>query len=134
MDIIMAARELGKAIQADERHARLQKATKANDADKALQEKIAKFNELRTDINIEVAKPDKDQDKLAKMDADFKALYREIMSCPAMIEFNEAKQDIDGILNFVNQIIIGSINGENPDEIEENVACGGSCSSCSGCH
>ncbi|HAN44494.1 MAG TPA: YlbF family regulator, partial [Ruminococcaceae bacterium] len=34
----------------------------------------------------------------------------------------------------VNQIIVGSVNGQDPDSIEEQSSCGGSCSSCSGCH
>lgn len=134
MDIISCARELGKAIQQDERFIKLQKATQENDVNTELQEMIARFNSKRADINIEVAKPDKDAEKIAVLDKEFKALYQEIMENPGMAAFNEAKQDIDGVLGFINQIIIGSINGQDPDEIEENVNCGGSCDSCSGCN
>lgn len=134
MDIISAARELGKAIQADPIYARLEKITELNNRDMGLQEKIAKFNGLRNEINAEVSKEDKDQGKLTLMDVEFKELYKEIMATEGMTEFNEAKQDMDDVLNFVNQIIIGSLGGQNPDEIEENESCGGSCSSCSGCH
>ena len=43
MDIIAMARELGKAIQQDERYKRIDAAKKANDEDQALQDLIVKF-------------------------------------------------------------------------------------------
>ena len=51
-----------------------------------------------------------------------------------MVAYTEAKNELDKLLNFINQIIGGSVNGENPDEIEEKSACSGNCSGCSGCH
>ena len=42
MDIIAMARELGKAIQQDERYKRIDAAKKANDEDQSLKEKAAK--------------------------------------------------------------------------------------------
>ena len=44
MDVIEMARELGKAIQQDERYKRIDAAKKANDEDSQLQELIVKFN------------------------------------------------------------------------------------------
>ena len=45
MDAIKAARELGKAIQADERYVRYNEAMKANDADMELQELIGELKQ-----------------------------------------------------------------------------------------
>ena len=39
----------------------------------------------------------------------------------------------DDTVDFVMQILRGSINGEDPDLIEKKSGCSGSCSSCSGC-
>jgi len=134
MDIITLAREIGKAIQADSKYLRLEKAKRKNDEDKQLQDLIGEFNLKRIEIQQEVQKADRNQEKLNELDKKVKDLYLKIMSNENMVEFNEAKKDIDQLLNFVNQIIVGSVNGQDPDSIEEQSSCGGSCSSCSGCH
>ena len=41
---------------------------------------------------------------------------------------------MEKMINFIQAIITGSANGEDPDTIEEPSSCSGSCSSCSGCH
>lgn len=134
MDVITLARELGKAIQQDERYEAYMQAALTNDKDEALQEAIEKFNMLRVDINREVSKAEKDQEKLSKLDAQFKELYKNIMSMPNMIAYNAAKDEMDALVQFINQIIIGSANGQNPDEIEQTSGCTGSCGTCGGCH
>ncbi len=134
MDVIEKARELGKALQQDERYLRLVKANQANDADETLQDLIGKFNLKRMEINQEVTKEQKDSDKLSKLDAEFKELYKTIMSRPTMVEYNAAKQDMESLVTFINQIVVDSANGEDPDTIEQATGCSGSCSSCSGCH
>ena len=50
-----------------------------------------------------------------------------------MIAYSTTKDELDGVVRFMMQIIEGSANGENPYEIEEQ-ACGGDCSACGGCH
>lgn len=135
MDVITMTRELGKTLQADERMIRVQAASDANDADKELGEQIEKFNQMRAEINQEVMKPDKDQAKIEKLDAEFKALYAAIMARPTMAEFSDAKADADKLLGFIMQIINASANGIDPYTVEEQEeGCGGSCSSCKGCH
>ena len=49
------------------------------------------------------------------------------------MEYNAAKSDLDGLVPFINQIIVGSANGQDPDNIQQSTGCTGSCSSCSGC-
>ena len=63
MDIIKMARELGKAIQEDDRYLALRLATQSNDEDQALQDMIGEFNLKRVSLNQEVQKADKDQEK-----------------------------------------------------------------------
>ena len=125
MDIITMARELGKLIQQDERYKRIDAAKKANDEDEKLQELIAKFNLKRSELNPE---------KLNQLDKELKALYQEVMANPNMAEFNAAKAEVDGMMNFISTILYGSVNGEDPDTIEMQASCGGNCSGCSGCH
>ena len=61
-------------------------------------------------------------------------IYDEIGNSPEMRAYNAAKAALESELNFVNQIITGSANGEDPDLIEQRMSCNGSCASCGGCH
>ncbi len=133
MDIIEMTRALGKAIQQDERYIRLSVARDNNDNDEKLQEMIGNFNLKRVEVNQEAARPDKDQAKLDALNESIRALYKEIMENPNMVEFNAAKEEIDSLMNFVNQILVLSVNGQDPDTVEQS-SCTGSCSTCAGCH
>ena len=133
MDIIEMTRALGKAIQQDERYIRLSVARDNNDNDEKLQEMIGNFNLKRVEVNQEAARPDKDQAKLDALNESIRALYKEIMENPNMVEFNAAKEEIDSLMNFVNQILVLSVNGQEPDTVEQS-SCTGSCSTCAGCH
>lgn len=135
MDVITMARELGKVIQQDERYHRIDAAKKANDEDKELQVLIEDFNMKRVALNQEISKENKDQEKLTAMDKELKEVYQKVMSNPNMVEFNEAKNEIDSMMNFVTEILYASVNGEDPDSVEEQAAgCSGNCGSCGGCH
>ena len=117
MNVIEQARELGKAIQKDERFIRYAKARLANDDNKELQDSIGQFNLTRMELN----------EKLRK-------IYSEIMSSPAMTEYNTAKAELDTMVNEVNVIISKSIDGEDPETCDTTSGCTGSCSTCGGCH
>lgn len=136
MNVIEMARELGKTLQADERYIKYNAATKASDTDTQLQNKIGEFNMLRMQLSQEMAKPEKDADKMTSLDNDIKALYDEIMNMPVMVAFNEAKAEMDELLQSVNFIISMSANGEDPMTCPEKApqGCSGSCSTCGGCH
>ena len=133
MDIIEMTRALGKAIQQDERYIRLSLARENNDNDEKLQEMIGSFNLKRVGVNQEAARPDKDQAKLDQLNESIRALYKEIMENPNMVEFNAAKEEIDSLMNFINQILVLSVNGQDPDTVEQS-SCTGSCATCAGCH
>ena len=75
MDAIKAARELGKAIQADERYVRYNEAMKANDADMELQELIGEFNLARQNVALEMSKSKEEQNK-EKLDTQNKEMQR----------------------------------------------------------
>ena len=62
MDVIAKARELGKAIQQDERFIRYAKARLANDDDKELQDAIGEFNLVRMELDREVNSDEKNDD------------------------------------------------------------------------
>ena len=58
-NVVEMARELGHALQQDERYTRYLNATLENDKDEVLQDLIGRFNTLRVDINREISKSEK---------------------------------------------------------------------------
>lgn len=133
MDVIAMARQLGKALQQDEGYLRLMVARQQNDADETLQALIGKFNLARINLNTELNKTDKDQARVTALNEEVRAVYGQIMDNENMAAYNKAKTEFDDTVDFVMQILRGSINGEDPDLIEKQSGCSGSCSSCSGC-
>ena len=134
MNVIEQARELGKAIQQDERFLRYAKARLANDDNKELQDLIGSFNLTRMEIDRENANGQKDELKMTELNAKLRQIYSEIMSSPAMVEYNTAKAELDTMVNEVNVIISKCIDGEDPETCDTHSGCTGSCSSCGGCH
>ena len=135
MDLIQLTRELGKAIQQDERYLRLQAAKQARDEDSHLQELIGEFNLKRMAINNEAVKDDRSEEKLQELNTELRHVYGEIMRNENMTAYNEAREALDAVLKRVNAIIALSAEGDDPEtaDLTED-SCGGSCSSCAGCH
>lgn len=135
MDVIASARELGKAIQLDEKFIRLMMMQQANDVDTELQELIGAFNLKRIDLNAELNKTEKDQAKITAINDEIKEIYAKVMGNKNMSDYNDAKNELDAMMDFVLQILRGSVSGEDPDSIQpKEEGCSGSCSSCEGCH
>lgn len=134
MDLILKAREMGKGIQASNEYQDFVKARIANDNDEQLQELINQFNLLKVQLTTIMGQEEKDEQKVAELDGQLKATYQDIMANENMNNFNNARQAMDAMMNNVNTILKLCVNGEDPDTCEVPDACGGSCSSCSGCH
>ena len=135
MDAIKAARELGKAIQQDERYIAYNQAKFNNDNDEELQKLIGEFNLKRQQLGLEMSKgaDEKDEAKIEETNKEMQKLYALIMQNEHMAEFTMAKQGMDKLVNDVNAIIGMCCDGEDPDTCEIS-ACTGSCATCGGCH
>ena len=133
MDVIAQVRELGKAIQKDERFVRYAKARLANDSDADLQAAIGEFNITRMELDRLLNEDEKDQSKVDELNKKLRDVYGKIMASPAMVEYNTAKAELDQLVNEINTVISKSLDGEDPETCE-TVACTGSCSTCGGCH
>lgn len=135
MDIIDLAREIGKKIQEDERYIKLQIAQKKCDENENLQNLIGEFNLKRFAINNEVSKEDRNEEEIQKLNLELRELYSELMADEDMITYNNMKKELDQVINRVTAIIVQSSQGVDPSVADyEEESCGGSCSSCSGCH
>ncbi|MDP4121362.1 MAG: YlbF family regulator [Bacillota bacterium] len=134
MDIIRMARDLAQEIQKQEFYLKLQIAKQNSDEDTELQNLIQEFNLKRMAINNEAAKSDRDDEKLQQFNTEMREAYAKIMQNENMTAYNSAKEEMDHLLQRVFAIISQSAEGDDPETTDYVPSCGGSCSSCSGCH
>ena len=134
MDIIEMTRNLAMEIQKEQRYQILENARHLNDADEELQQQIGDFNLARIDLNNEVSKSDKDADRIAQLNEKVQSIYTDIMDNESMQAYNEAKSDVDQMMQYINAILTTAVNGGDPMTVQEPSSCSGSCSSCGGCH
>ena len=136
MDIIEAARQLGAAIQADERFKKLVETRRVNDADTELQELIGQFNVARMSIDNELSKEEgeRDEEKIKEFNVTLRQIYGKIMCNDSMMAFNAAKIEFEAVMNKVNGIIELCTQGEDPATCQPAEGCSGSCATCGGCH
>lgn len=136
MDVITAVRQLGNAIQNDERYLSFKKAQQANDADIELNGLIGKLNLIQLSYQNESGKDEPDNKKLEGMDAEFRDIYGQIMLNENMKNYEEAKTAVDEMMNYLIKILTLCVNGEDPntcEPVENEESCGGNCASCGGC-
>lgn len=135
MDVIELAREIGKEIQKDDRYLKMQLAIQSTDKDATLQELIGQYNLKRMTLDTEVQKPERDQEKVQAYSQELRGLYTSIMENPSMAAYQQAKGELDHLLQRVQAIVTQSANGEDPETTDYvESSCGGNCSSCGGCH
>ena len=135
MDVIEMARELGKAIQEDERYTRYMDACTLNDTDTELQNEIGKFNLKRSQLGEELRKDSKDTESIKVLNDEIQQMYKDIMEMPKMVEFNQAKADLEKLITSVNYIITQASEGADPETCPATppASCSGNCSGCAGC-
>ena len=137
MDAVKAARELGKAIQNDERYKGYVAAKQTNDKDEALQQLIGEFNLKRENLRLQMEKPKNEQDseKLQKLNKELQQCYEKVMGNSNMANFAVMKGALDQLLQEVQGIITLCCEGEDPDTCQARPAgCTSDCSTCGGCH
>ncbi|MBQ8960465.1 MAG: YlbF family regulator [Ruminococcus sp.] len=133
MDIIEMTRELGKALQNDDRYIAYSLSKQACDNNEELQKMIASFEDLRSQLNAEIIKDDKDTDRIKELDQSIKSTYQKIMNDRNMVVFTGAQSALESLVSNINQIITLCANGEDPDTCEPSAGCSGSCATCGGC-
>ena len=134
MDIIKMTRELGRALQNDDRYIAYNLAKQVNDEDKELNDDVERFSELRNELTKAMSAEDKDTDLIKQLDEDIKSTYQKVMSNKNMIVFQGAQKALEDLVTSMNQIITMCANGEDPDTCQPSTGCTGSCSTCGGCH
>lgn len=137
MDVIQAARELGRAIQNDERYKGYVEAKNENDKDEALQQLIGEFNLKRENLQLEMNKSqdDMDNEKVQRLNTELQECYERVMGNAHMANFAILKNALDNLLQEVQGIISLCCEGEDPDTCQVRTSsCTSDCSTCGGCH
>lgn len=138
MDIIKLTRELGAAIQQDERYIKFSKAQEANMNDKELNDLMAQLQLVQMNYQMEAAKETPDADKMHAFEEEFNDAYTKLMDNEKMQAYDAARTEVDEMMNYIMQILGLCVNGADPATCEPEKPhehdCNGSCSSCSGCH
>lgn len=139
MSVIECARQLGKAVQADQRYKEYIRAKNANDADDELQNLIGEFNLVRQNLAMESDKPDEERndEKVKELTAKMHDAYGKVMSNENMAFFTAAKQGMDKLMSEINTILTYCVDGLNPETCPSEpptASCSGNCSSCGGCN
>ena len=134
MDAIDLFKKAAVALQTDERYLALAAARKANDENETLQDLIGEFNLARMDLSNEIAKDERDDERVASLNDKVNDLYTRIMSSEGMVAYNEAKAQAEAMISHIDAIINTAMNGGDPMLVEAPEAgCTGSCASCGGC-
>lgn len=136
MDIIKLTRELGAAIQQDERYLRFAKAREKNEKDAELLDLMGQIQLVQMNYQREASKENADSEKMAEYEREFNEVYAKFMANENMKAYEAARQEIDEMMNYVMQILGLCVNGADPATCEpEEQSCGGSCSTCGAdCH
>mgnify|MGYP002513788992 CR=1 FL=1 len=135
MDTILEmAIDLAVQLQADPRCEAVLAATKAADEDETLQNLISEFNLKRMAINNEESKEEADAEKLRQLNQELRSTYAAVMANDKMMAYNDAKADLDALMNKIQLAFNLAVQGQDPNLAAQESSCSGDCSSCGGCH
>ena len=135
MELEKLARQLGAAIQQDKVYLDFEAARKANDADEELNALMGKIRLIQLSYQQEAGKEEPYEAKMEGFNKEFQGVYTQIMANKNMQKFEEARQAVDEMMNYLTGILAMCVNGEDPETCDPAAHnCGGECSSCSGCH
>ena len=95
MDIIKLTRELGKAIQQDERYLKFVAAREANEADTELNDLVGKMQLIHMSYQHEASKEDANEQKLQAYEEEFMGIREKIIANPNMANYEAARMAID---------------------------------------
>ena len=137
MSVIELTRQLGAAIQKDERYLAFAAAKEANEKDEALNALMGEIQMIQMNYQMEASKETPDSAKMQEFEAEFNAKYEAFMANENMQKYDEARAEVDSMMNYIMQVLGLCVNGADPATCEpeqHDHSCDGSCSSCSGCH
>ena len=71
------------------------------------------------DLNNEISKSERSDERIAELNAKVNDLYGKIMADEGMTAYNEAKRDCENLVNYIDAIINTAMNGGDPMTVQE---------------
>ena len=122
MEIMELAAQLGQAIKADERVAKMNEAKDAYDKDEDIQKFMLEYNMQQIALGEEYKKEAVDQNVISAIEARLDEIVAAVTSNQNFINLNAAEEEVNALMQEVNAEITFQITGERP--------CAHDCSSC----
>ncbi len=126
MSIYALAAELGKAIKADERMIRMEKAKEAYEKSEKINNLLMEYGIQQQALTTMGDSADIDTDALARIQDRIDEIYGMITTDPLFVELDAAQNDVNELMETVNNTIMFNATGKTP--------CNHDCSTCGGCH
>ncbi|MBO5262130.1 MAG: YlbF family regulator [Clostridia bacterium] len=122
MEIMELAAQLGQAIKADERIAKMNEARIAYESDEEIQKLMLEYNAQQIALAEEYKKDPVDQKIIEAIENRLDEIVGKVTSNPIFAMVNEAQEAVNKLMNEVNAEIEFQITGQRP--------CSHDCSSC----
>lgn len=135
MELETALRQLGAAIQSDERYKALKAAAEVNDKNTLLQDKMHEMQLLSLQYQQESAKGDEaDSARIEELQNKYQNIYTEIMDYDDMKSYSAAASEVDAMAQYISKMIGLFFDGEDPETCEITPDdCTHNCATCGGC-
>ena len=128
MDIFDKARELGEAIVNSDEYKTLKLAEAKQEQDEEAMKLLQEYSELRKTLGEEINKGDVSKERMEEIRTAVEEAYEKVTTNDVIVEYINAQRTFQAIIDQMNTIISYHITGQLPG------GCGGSCSTCGGCH
>lgn len=122
MEIMELAAQLGQAIKADERVAKMNEAKEAYEKDEKVQALMLEYNTQQIALAEEYKKSPVDEKVIEAIGNRLDAIVGEVTKMETFIKINEAQEAVNALMNEVNAEIEFQITGQRP--------CAHDCSCC----
>ena len=114
MDVVELTRQLGVAIQADERYTKFTESQTKALSDPEVRALNDRLEDLRERYETEAKKPEPDQVVLGNLDSTFQKTYGDMMNVPSMVDYVLSRRELDNLMKYLTEILYLTVNGEDP--------------------
>ncbi len=130
-EIIEMAKELGAKIQKSKEFLDFKSFKEKMDSDENLSNMRKEFNNIKENLNKEISQENSDKDKIKDLSNKLRDMYEKINDTKIVCDYEQAKKNLDLLVNNINNIINESAHGTFSESLLSS--CNGSCSTCDGC-
>ena len=130
-EVFEKTRELGEAIQRSDEYLALKAAEAKAMKNIEAADAMAKYMELRRQMELMVTQGDKDWAKIKQISDEMETWQERMNMVDDIIHLNQAQKAFSTLIDEVKSVLRFIVTGEMPSE--DKGGCSGSCASCHGC-